>query len=155
MNRRGFLSKFWAAPLLPMLLVKEWLTAIDHPNYQYEFKGYRIRWTGWKRAYNQADEVAQWLAVSVDGEPKKRIYSSTPGRVGFYFPGYIFDISRRLSDDASGPYQRGAAFSFDYPQAIITRESTDDQRNEEQAKALRCLCSFIDSYGDKDPNAAV
>lgn len=150
MNRRGFLTKAWLMPLtLPFALMAEGVVKSDDPNFDYNYKGYRIRWTGWKGSSQYDDEFGQWLAFR-DKEPARQFYSSVPGAVSLYYPGSVFDLALRKSAVGSaGAYGRGATFGWDWDQIHITYKTPQSVKTEEQAAGLRRLVHFIDEYGEE------
>jgi hypothetical protein len=66
----------------------------SYPAHTLKYKGFLIRWTGWKSGFNTDVQVAQWLAYEEPvGEKSRLFYASYPGREGQYYPEAIFDIS--------------------------------------------------------------
>lgn len=68
----------------------------SYPAHTLRYKGFYVRWTGWKSSFNSDFLVGQWLAYE---EPisisSRRFYASYPGDEGKYHPGAIFDVSIR------------------------------------------------------------
>lgn len=63
----------------------------------FHYKGFSIRWTGWKTIHDNNLYYAQWTAYDFTMDPRgkgwtEHIYSSVPGALGFYTLGDTFDI---------------------------------------------------------------
>jgi hypothetical protein len=133
-DRRGFLKGLLAAgPVLvlekgsPLPIMKRFTSAAPD---KFEYRGFKVFWTGWKSAFNSDIEVAQWCAYNGNSkhDSVRCIYASYPGSQGLYFPGQIFDIS--IKED----------------QEVPTRKSSEEDKQRYRLQCLHRLMYLIDGW---------
>jgi hypothetical protein len=140
MDRRSFFKR--AALAVPASrLVDSELVASKDKYFQWTYKGYSLKFTGWKGPADQMHLVAQWIAVPIDPKEQERgndgepvyIYASDPGNIGFYPRGAVFDISRQV--DQYGRYTQ--------ERPLMVTSSVAEQ-NDRKAALLTRMMVFID-----------
>ncbi len=119
----------------------EGLTTVDASWLRY--KGFDIKWTGWKEAQNSESICGQWIARKINREsfevkglqyPMEGIVASFPGATTFFGMGSVFFTSYEKDqyDLLGGKY--------------LTSISTVDQKRMGQEYALDSIKDFIDDY---------
>ncbi len=110
MDRRGMLSilglgsVFAGASKITCSPIRE----IEPPD-EFEYRGYRITWTGWKKGQDTADLKAQWLAYPKEGD--HRLYVSNTGTWGLFFDGAHLNCSWTWVDRVSSIDQSAAGLA--------------------------------------------
>lgn len=107
MNRRSFFTSLAGIPAAGALATaKPTVNQIIERGYdESTYRGWTIRWTGWKAGRDNDYMVGQWLGHVPEGfcfdvpeplyfpGPCFDVYSSHPGLAGPYWKGWFFDIS--------------------------------------------------------------
>lgn len=93
------------------------------------YKGYLIRWTGWKEAQDSLNLVGQWFTANRDG---MILYSGTNGTNGVIAKGAILDISSKDME-------------------FITPLSSAADREMKKQEALARIIVIIDSHDNYYP----
>lgn len=112
---------------LPAALVVSARPAQSETPGWFEHNGFSVKWTGWKSAYNSADLVAQWVAVSKQPVKIKQcpfwangFYASNGGGHGHFRRGDCFCIDHfadvpwvdATNVDTVGPAVKAATFKL-------------------------------------------
>lgn len=97
----------------------------------YCYKGFIVKWTGWKEFPDSTKIVGQWLAENKNGN---KIYSSVPGCCSDYIDGDIFNVSTM-------PHQN-----------YLHLESASELRELEKDKGLELLKQVIDALVERQAN---
>ena len=142
-SRRSFIGFLAGLPLIGMAFGKTTPTedeVIDgfDPSFPQIYRGYQIKWTGWKLTQKNDSAIGQWLAYpttnNIPGSPMDMslpyLYSSTPGYYGSVPRGGTFDIERR----------RG--------QVVVLSTTRPEIKAREMKKAGRKLIKMIDVVMD-------
>lgn len=98
MNRRGFFGRFAGMAAVPVALTMP-VDGLDLTKSEFEYRGFIVRWTGWKCDTIRSNWVAgqYWAYLVKDNIAGRQsgpfFYASYPGGEGQFFQGEVFDIS--------------------------------------------------------------
>lgn len=122
---------------------------------EYHYKGFCLRWTGWKECQNSTILVGQYVAWMKSGLPKdqyRNFYSSIPGGCGEYKSGDEFDISPKPHQEITALESIDrVGYTVDDEQLYRQGISYDEIREKysilcirEKQKALKFLIQYLD-----------
>ncbi len=129
MKRRSFIQSLLAIPVVGAMARIALPSAHEVPlprNWQMDYKGFALRWSGWIGDVNRPRYCGHW--VGVNKETNTLIYASYPGREGEFKRGDAFDIIRVS------------------PQIEITLETSEALKTSAQSECLQRIIRVIDNW---------